>query len=928
MICEIRPNHLIQRVFLNTLKPLPFKANPCICRIFSPLREKNISIKKYFPESSLLLKSLPPNLTQGFVSRERLNWSNFNTLREQIAILSAPTGFGKTSQLVQWKRDASALGTLTIWFSVDKNDQPLRFVRGLTYAAAAVCETYGFNNEAVQWIDNCNNPSEAITAWLAEIAFISMDVLLILDDGDQMPSESLQSVLPYIAENAPANLRVGISAKPSSDLVSSGMLSPEKRILINASELRFQLQDTLTALNRSLNQQCPPELVAHLHELTEGWPLGVQLAATAIRNGGDPDSLKAQASSDLRRYFVESVIDRLPEESVEMLIRLAKFDLLHPDFCIAVLNSDTANQDIVRLSNETPLFLKGERDNWIRFHPFAKKILRERTAKLDQAEQIELSTKASKWFATRELYEEAAEHAFQAGNSSAALELIDRGKQAMTARGRSNAVLSWYERINAEELVQHPDFWAPVGWALATSERHEEAAPIVQMIINKPDLTTAEHFEAAMIKSSAATFADRFDLLSEVIDQWQEMPKDSNSDMEPIYLLASANCALFRGDPDKARIVLDRAKHFDYRENYAPVSWGFVNYIEGLSYLWAGRYELARQNLQPVLERAEVEMGRRNHVTCMIASLLAYAHWETGSDDQAALLLADRLTVIDYRGLPESIIGAYKLQARMADKKEGRQDKALSILDSFHAIGRKRKQVRLQVIALTEMIRLHARHSRVETARSISVELKTLWERSKATTQTHTNNWIQLHVELTLALVELAIDTGESNRQAIVYARSAAKIASDLKRSADQVEAWFIIMEAEERLGTANQQTEVKDAFSLAEANNMRRLIQDYQHLNPNKDKAENDLQSIQSNTVIAEPKIEITDNVLLTPKEKEVLILLSRNLSNKEIARAMDISIETVKWHIKNLSGKLHAGNRKHAVARAKILGLFKEQS
>ena len=54
------------------------------------------------------------------------------------------------------------------------------------------------------------------------------------------------------------------------------------------------------------------------------------------------------------------------------------------------------------------------------------------------------------------------------------------------------------------------------------------------------------------------------------------------------------------------------------------------------------------------------------------------------------------------------------------------------------------------------------------------------------------------------------------------------------------------------------------------------------------------------------------------------MLELLARNLSNKEIAQAMAVGEETVKWHLKNLFGKLDAGTRKHVVRRAQILGLL----
>ena len=62
----------------------------------------------------------------------------------------------------------------------------------------------------------------------------------------------------------------------------------------------------------------------------------------------------------------------------------------------------------------------------------------------------------------------------------------------------------------------------------------------------------------------------------------------------------------------------------------------------------------------------------------------------------------------------------------------------------------------------------------------------------------------------------------------------------------------------------------------------------------------------------------------LLSPKEREVLRLLATNMSNKQIALAMGVSSETVKWHVKNLFGKLNAGTRKHLIDRARMAGLL----
>jgi DNA-binding NarL/FixJ family response regulator len=60
-----------------------------------------------------------------------------------------------------------------------------------------------------------------------------------------------------------------------------------------------------------------------------------------------------------------------------------------------------------------------------------------------------------------------------------------------------------------------------------------------------------------------------------------------------------------------------------------------------------------------------------------------------------------------------------------------------------------------------------------------------------------------------------------------------------------------------------------------------------------------------------------------LTPRELEVLALLAEGLPNKSIARRLNISDQTVKFHVAAIYGKLGAVNRTDAVRRAVRRGL-----
>jgi DNA-binding NarL/FixJ family response regulator len=58
-------------------------------------------------------------------------------------------------------------------------------------------------------------------------------------------------------------------------------------------------------------------------------------------------------------------------------------------------------------------------------------------------------------------------------------------------------------------------------------------------------------------------------------------------------------------------------------------------------------------------------------------------------------------------------------------------------------------------------------------------------------------------------------------------------------------------------------------------------------------------------------------DNPELTRREQEVLELLSQGMANKEIAKKLSLSVDTVQYHLKHIYTKLHVRSRTEAVAR-----------
>jgi DNA-binding NarL/FixJ family response regulator len=74
--------------------------------------------------------------------------------------------------------------------------------------------------------------------------------------------------------------------------------------------------------------------------------------------------------------------------------------------------------------------------------------------------------------------------------------------------------------------------------------------------------------------------------------------------------------------------------------------------------------------------------------------------------------------------------------------------------------------------------------------------------------------------------------------------------------------------------------------------------------------------------------QISLSGDYRLTPREQDVLALLACGLQNKEIAKVLTISPNTVAGYIKDIYRKLAVNNRASATFKAMELGLIKTAS
>ena len=881
--------------------------------------------------AGLMLRTTPPKAPRHQIVRPRLGLDDASLSERSIIVVHAPPGFGKTSLLGQWRREFLSRGAAVAWFSADERDDALNFLHGLTLAVRAGCGRPAFGRMLLEGGGIPAGEFEGITAWLAEIAASALDVVLIVDEAERLAEENFRALL-YLVHNLPPNLRVVVGGRGHIDEAFTDLRDYGHCLSIGADTLRFRLEETIALLRNRFGASLDADTCARLHELSEGWPLGLQLALSAAESSSDPRGAIAEMlmrNEGRGERLVGGLIDRLPLADQDFLMRIAVVDAVHPELCDCLAADPGASERLARLMQETPIFVVGVDSAWCRLHALARDALRLRLGALPDTERRELHGRAAEWLAGRGMIQEAARHARAAGERARALELAEQCLYDAVTEGLQGVVLEWLEDISEADLDRHPRLRLAAAWALALSERQEEAGRLVSRILQAPDVPAELRYECALILSGAAYFADEPDRCVEIFEPWRHSPPSAEPRLAQMHANRLAILAVMGGDPGQARRILHQLPRCQSGRGQAYTN-GWVDYIVGMSYLWEGQVLLCEEYLRPALLRTEEELGRRHPVACMLAAMLAAALYERDKVDDAAAVLANRLDVLERVGSPGATLLGYRTAARIAAA-QGVEHRALDLLEALNAVGVARNLPRLCIASLAEQIRIHAIKSRTETCRVLLAQIDAIIAREGRAPQ---SLWYRsVGLLQTIARVNVAI-AGHDWEGALTVLDTTPGLVDYLKLGRLRLEVMALRALVLDRRGEDGRPL-MLEAITLAQAFGLARTFVDAHPLiaewmrrlaEEGGDDATRGM--VVPRSLRPQPARESVPRALpsmvLTPKERAVLELLARNLSNKEIALALSVGEETVKWHLKNLFGKLEAGSRKHVVRRAHLLGLL----
>ncbi|MFM0669687.1 LuxR C-terminal-related transcriptional regulator [Paraburkholderia sediminicola] len=886
--------------------------------------------------TEIVLKTIAPRAPHHLLARSRLSALGPSFNEQPIVLVQAPAGYGKTSLLAQWRREHLAVGAAVAWLLADERDDAEHILPSLVHAMRTACAQPAFGRLLLDGATAVAGDLDSVTAWLAEVARLPLDVVLFIDDADRMPADGAE-VLAYVLHNAPPNLRVIVAARGGLELAFGDLLAYGQAMLVGPEALRFRLDETIALIGNRFGPRVDADACARLFEATDGWPLGLQLALAAMAHAADPrktvESL-ATGPGKARDQLVGALLANLSLEDEAFLTRISVVDMLHPDLCAALTGDPGAPERLSSLVRQTPVFITSEDGPWCRLHMLVRDVLRERFLALDAGEQTTLHTRAMGWLSAQGMLQEAAHHALAAGQHQTAYELADRWLHDAVKQGHLGTVLDWLDRLPEAELEQRPRLRLAAAWALALGQRHEEARCQVERVLAAPGVGTELRYECALILSAAAYYADEPDRFVELFEPWADHLPDGTSWLAQIHANRLSARAVLFGEPAQARRIQQRVPRAELRNGHGYVArWG--DHTVGLSYLREGQLRLAEEVVVPALTSAEADLGRRHPLTCMFAAICAALSYEADRVDEAAALLANRLDVLERGGTPETVMLAYCTAARIAGAR-GSEHRALDLLEALYAMGVARRLPRLRIASIAEQVRIHASRYRAETCDALVRDIDEIMAAPATPRGPLWRSSVVLLQVLARARADLAARRNDSMLRTLA---DAAELAQAQKLGVPRIELMALRAFALERTGE-NGLPLLREAMNLAQTYDLTRTLADAhpavadwaRRVSAEQADAGKTARTIAVPRIARPPALRGAGNpravlsIVLTPKEREILELLARNLSNKEIAVAATVGEGTVKWHLKNLFGKLDASSRKHAVRRALVLGLLEE--
>ena len=445
---------------------------------FQAIFPYNVFVPEELLQTKLYIQPLRPNLVSRPRLIERLNHGLVQG--HKLTLVSAPAGFGKSTLLSAWVQGDDMRPRAT-WFSLDEADNDL--TRFLTYFVAAletVENNVGKGTLIALQSSGAGNVEMVLTTLLNEITEFPDDVVLILDDYHVIESRQIDEALTFLLEHLPPKLHLVIASRIDPSLPLSRLRARGQMTEIRVDDLRFTPDEAADFLNQVMGFDLSAQDIEALELRTEGWIAGLQLAAISMRGlkrrGEIIDFIKSFSGSHryIQDYLADEVLQQQSKVTKDFLLQTSILSRFSAQLCDAVTdtNDSQAILESLEASNLFIVPLDNER-RWFRYHHLFADLLLQRLRENEPDRIPNLHHRAGGWFAKQGLNREAINHSLAAKDYQRATDLIRSLALEVLQSGEHATVAGWINALPESLVREQPYLCVLHAWALQLTGQFE-----------------------------------------------------------------------------------------------------------------------------------------------------------------------------------------------------------------------------------------------------------------------------------------------------------------------------------------------------------------------------------------------------------------------------------------------------------------------
>jgi len=898
------------------VKPVPINGHP------SPVRPFSLPPKWRFTNTP---SSFVPRISRHIIQRSKLETRLDIASQTALTLIIAPAGFGKTTLIASWLRHSPRLAA---WYSIDEWEADYdHFVYYLVSALRkSLSDVYpNFAAEADTLL--MSNWRSAVSFLIEELSAVSVPTTLVLDDFHFVTDEIAHSFVSLLISRLPDNVNIIIASRTSPHLPLSRLRAQGLVRDIDADNLRFTPTECSEYLVNVMGLNLKPRDIDFLYNHTEGWIVGLQLAAIGLQDGATVDDLCSSKTGPLHHtavYLLEEVLNRQPKRTRSFLIQSSVLDKMCDSLCNFVIGDDAAEGILSQLIAENLFVVPLDEDGrWFRYHHLFRSLLLEQLEATDSRSIPLLKSRACDWYEKEKMYPEATSLAVSIGNWERVVELIE--PVAPLVLFQAKAFRDWLEGLPKEAFTDQPRLALYRGWSYLIAGSFKKAQRELNTLLQIIPASSQTFIHVILLRAILAYIT----LDSQNCLKFAE-ESVAAADDNPIWrytaqgVLGSAYLAVWNSRKAEAILTEAVTNLVAAGGNYQDTAIKFGATIAGAQILsaklnaatttLANMENLAHEaaiSFPPIgsinksythLQRFELDLAEENlqiaheamHVTGVKLStpylwyITVYIYLSQGEHD-LALEAAEELCAICKRNGNDGWLSLGEVSYQRVLLETGQLDSVKKWLDAHVIVDP--TQIEYRYDQKHELaIRWVIKSTRNNSDREILLKTVELAEQS-ITAADKSGVLIEV-AELKLLLSILCHRLGQREK-----ALSAIDAAASILLPEGAIRPILCLGE------------DLKEILACNES-----VFVDYLHL-----KGVYELVCRPMEAADKSHSHSLNSLFSVSEREYEVLNHMAMGLTNNEIAECLYISLNTVKTHIKNLYFKLDAHSRTQAIAIAR---------